>query len=161
MTRPEQTDLVVAIGDLHGHKPALDVLLAALDRRHRILDHATGGLRHGVTLVTTGDYVDRGSDALGIIERLRELAQGPGRLVTLMGNHELLVLEGLQSAAEALEREGNPIARYGGSTCHGRNGGTAFIQEFGDSPAAPSPGSPPATTSRRHASARRSAWTWW
>jgi serine/threonine protein phosphatase 1 len=44
------------------------------------------------TLVTLGDYVDRGPDAKGVIQRLIEL-DTQTRLVPIMGNHEILMLD--------------------------------------------------------------------
>ena len=58
--------MLIAIGDLHGHVRALDRIIAALDERYGILA-PDGVLRGGVTLVTTGDYIDRGSHGLEVI----------------------------------------------------------------------------------------------
>lgn len=71
---------VLAIGDIHGCSRALQYLLAAI------------GLRSSDLLVTVGDYVDRGPDAAGVIEKLRLLQTTRG-LVSLRGNHEQLMLE--------------------------------------------------------------------
>src|SRR5262249_28752546 len=66
------------VGDIHGDLGALDRLLERLpapDARD--------------TLVFLGDYVDRGPDSRGVIERVRELSSnGPARVVALRGNHE-------------------------------------------------------------------------
>jgi hypothetical protein len=130
-------ELLVAIGDLHGHVRALDRILAALHARHAILGPRRG-LRAGVTLVTAGDHVDRGRHALEVIARLRQLSRGAGRVVSLLGNHELLALQALDRAAALAARRGagDPLADYERTTLHGANGGGAFVREFGSSPRA-------------------------
>lgn len=69
----------LAIGDIHGCLAALDAVLAEVD------------LQPDDLLVTLGDYVDRGPDSRGVIERLIGL-QSKCKLVTLQGNHELMML---------------------------------------------------------------------
>jgi serine/threonine protein phosphatase 1 len=70
---------VLAIGDIHGCSRALDVLLADVNPRG------------DDTIVTLGDYVDRGPDSKGVLDRLLDL-HGTGRLVPLRGNHEQMLL---------------------------------------------------------------------
>lgn len=67
-----------AIGDLHGCSHALDLMLQELSPNK------------DDTLVTLGDYVDRGPDSSGVIDRLMNLEQRI-HLVPLMGNHEILM----------------------------------------------------------------------
>ena len=69
----------LAIGDIHGCRTALDHLLAFVDPKP------------GETIVTLGDYVDRGPDTKGVIDRLIQLHIG-GQLVPLRGNHEIMML---------------------------------------------------------------------
>ena len=66
---------VLAIGDIHGCLRALDALLDSLDL-------------HDDELVFLGDYVDRGPDSRGVLERLLELSARPGTTF-LRGNHDL------------------------------------------------------------------------
>jgi serine/threonine protein phosphatase 1 len=72
----------VAIGDIHGCSTALDALLNAI--RPRLND----------TIVTLGDYINRGPDSRGVIERLIKLSH-QCRLVPLLGNHEEMLFEAL------------------------------------------------------------------
>ena len=65
----------IAIGDIHG---CLDALNALLDAIQPTRDD---------TIVTVGDYVDRGPDSNGVLERLLQLEQTT-HLIPLMGNHE-------------------------------------------------------------------------
>jgi serine/threonine protein phosphatase 1 len=82
-----QTELTIAIGDIHGCREMLDALLA------RCLRYA--GVRP-VRLVFLGDYIDRGPDSRGVVETLMELQRRrPGQVVCLRGNHEALLLEAL------------------------------------------------------------------
>ena len=86
--------MVYAIADLHGD---YDQAIAAL--RLCGLIAADGSWAGGnATLVQTGDLVDRGPDSLKVLELFRTLrrqaAQAGGRVVTLLGNHEALNLEG-------------------------------------------------------------------
>ncbi|MEJ7638103.1 MAG: metallophosphoesterase [Singulisphaera sp.] len=74
------TARTIAIGDIHGCSAALDALLDAI--RPRPED----------TLVPLGDYINRGSDSRGVIERLIDLGRRC-RLVALTGNHEQMILE--------------------------------------------------------------------
>jgi serine/threonine protein phosphatase 1 len=67
-----------AIGDIHGDLEALDTLLDRLPV-----------LTEDDTLVFLGDYVDRGPDSRGVIQRVRELQRSSvAKVVALRGNHE-------------------------------------------------------------------------
>lgn len=69
----------IAIGDVHGNLRALTDLL---ERIAPEVDDSD-------TVVFLGDYVDRGSDSRGCIERILELhATLRAPVVTLLGNHE-------------------------------------------------------------------------
>jgi serine/threonine protein phosphatase 1 len=70
----------IAIGDIHGCSAALRALLTAIDPQA------------DDTLVPLGDYIDRGPDSKGTIDELMALDQRC-RLVPLLGNHELMLLD--------------------------------------------------------------------
>jgi serine/threonine protein phosphatase 1 len=71
---------VLAIGDIHGCLQAFETLLDAVQPTPEDL------------LVLLGDYIDRGPDSRGVLERILRLKQ-THRLVTLCGNHEQMMLE--------------------------------------------------------------------
>lgn len=79
---------VLAVGDIHGCRTQLDDLLAwvapAADD----------------TVVTLGDYVDRGPDSKGVLDRLIAMKKDGRRLVCLRGNHELMMLEARNGSRE-------------------------------------------------------------
>ncbi len=70
----------LAIGDIHGCLRALDGLLDLVRPQPDDL------------VVTLGDYIDRGPNSRGVIDRLLELRERC-RLVTLCGNHDQMMLE--------------------------------------------------------------------
>src|SRR4051795_3696743 len=70
----------IAIGDVHGCTAALDALLDAI--RPRPED----------TIVTLGDYINRGPDTRGVLDRLIGLGRRC-RLVPILGNHDQMLLE--------------------------------------------------------------------
>jgi hypothetical protein len=85
---------IVAIGDIHGDLDAFDRSLRAaglIDQRGRW----SGGR---TVLVQTGDYLDRGPQVRGVLDRLMSLeteaAAAGGRAVVLLGNHEVMNLLG-------------------------------------------------------------------
>lgn len=84
----------IAIGDIHGCRASLEALADFV------------GLAEGDTVVTLGDYVDRGPDTRGVIAFLLELRKRL-EVVALMGNHEVMMLEGTKSV-EAMLRWQNP-----------------------------------------------------
>jgi len=98
---PEGTR-VYAIGDIHGCSELLDrlhALIAADFRANPVSD---------VRLVYLGDYVDRGPDSAGVLDRLATGAPiGEARL--LSGNHERMLLHFLED-----EAFGVAWWRYGG-----------------------------------------------
>lgn len=67
-----------AIGDIHGCHKALTALVDALE------------LQPEDTVVTLGDYVDRGPDSKSVVDFLIELSE-KCELVPLKGNHEQLM----------------------------------------------------------------------
>ena len=81
---------VLAIGDIHGCSRALDHLVSAI------------GLRKRDQIVALGDYVDRGPDSAGVINRLLDLRK-KHRLICLRGNHEQLMLDARQGNDRFIE----------------------------------------------------------
>ncbi|HEX9593438.1 MAG TPA: metallophosphoesterase family protein [bacterium] len=71
-----------AIGDIHG-------CLLHLERLLGTIDYAPSTHR----LIFLGDYVDRGPDSAGVIDRILELKEANPEIVTLMGNHERMFLD--------------------------------------------------------------------
>jgi len=72
----------LVIGDIHGCLRALNQLLDAV---HPSADDL---------IITLGDYVDRGPDSRGVIDRLIKLST-THRLIALRGNHDELMLGAL------------------------------------------------------------------
>lgn len=99
------TGRTIAIGDIHGCFRALSRLLDAVAPAADDL------------LVVLGDYVDRGPESREVIDLLLEL-QRQCCLMVLTGNHELMMLRGLEDKAERrfwLNFGGGPtLASYGG-----------------------------------------------
>ncbi|NWG91854.1 MAG: serine/threonine protein phosphatase [Parvularculaceae bacterium] len=77
-----------AIGDIHGCAGLLDALLALIGLESR------GAKRR---LVFLGDYVDRGQDSRGVIDRLLKVRADEPETIFLKGNHEQAMLDFLQS----------------------------------------------------------------
>jgi serine/threonine protein phosphatase 1 len=95
----------IAIGDIHGCSAALRALIAAIQPTP------------DDTLVPLGDYVDRGPDSRGVIDLILELEKR-SRVVPLLGNHELMLLDAVQNPRVTqpwLECGGDTTVRsYGG-----------------------------------------------
>jgi len=79
----------IAIGDVHGCSRALETLLATI--RPRPDD----------VIVTLGDYVNRGPDSRGVLDRLIVLER-QCQLVPLLGNHDQKLLAAKAGEAGAL-----------------------------------------------------------
>ena len=97
--------VVWAIGDIHGRLDLLEGLLGAVAQT----DGSSAGQR--VVLVFLGDYVDRGANSQGVIDRLTAL-QDEGLFETrfLKGNHEDKMLEFLRDPSV-----GAAWCEYGGA----------------------------------------------
>lgn len=97
-------DEVYAVGDVHGSLTLLDDLLA------RIGDDAKTAPGVGRrTLIFLGDYIDRGPDSAGVIERLAGLSMPGFTIHHLVGNHELAMLDFLRDP-----EGGQDWLRFGG-----------------------------------------------
>jgi serine/threonine protein phosphatase 1 len=86
--------LLYAIGDIHGRSDCLDRAHDLIDR-----DVAERGAHKQASEIYIGDYVDRGPDSKGVIDRL-VARSAKARLVALRGNHEIMMeafLRGLAS----------------------------------------------------------------
>jgi len=81
---------LLAIGDIHGCLTALNALLETV--------------RPGAedVVVTLGDYVDRGPDSKGVVERLFQL-DGTTQWVPILGNHDVLFKQALDGDHTYLE----------------------------------------------------------
>jgi serine/threonine protein phosphatase 1 len=95
----------IAIGDIHGCSAALGA----------ILDTISPGPDDQI--VTLGDYIDRGPDSRGVLERLIHLRR-QCQLVTILGNHDAMLiqaLEGLHSTTFLSIGGFATLASYGGT----------------------------------------------
>jgi serine/threonine protein phosphatase 1 len=83
---------IYAVGDIHGRADLLDALAERIEA-----DLRAGDFRTALT-VFLGDYVDRGRDSRGVLDRL---ARGdfPTPFVALRGNHEDEMLRWLDDPA--------------------------------------------------------------
>src|SRR5262245_15651414 len=86
------TERAVAVGDVHG---AFDSFVAIL-RAAQVIDNRNRWSGKKAVLVQTGDVLDRGPDSRKAIDLLRRLERDAqragGRVVSLLGNHELMRL---------------------------------------------------------------------
>jgi serine/threonine protein phosphatase 1 len=103
---------VYAVGDVHGHLALLDELLAMID------SDIAAAAPADVVEVFLGDYVDRGPDSAGVIERLcQRAAHGDRTRVFLRGNHEIYMAEFLRDPAVLMQwlpnGAGPTLASYG------------------------------------------------
>jgi len=85
---------IYAIGDIHGRADLLDKMVAAIAR-----DLSASPAQDPLT-VTVGDYIDRGPDSRGVIERLTRNPFATS-FVALKGNHELLLEDFLRDSSTA------------------------------------------------------------
>jgi serine/threonine protein phosphatase 1 len=90
--------ITYAIPDLHGR---IDLLEAALNK---ISKHSRGEVS---TIVTLGDYVDRGPNSREVIELLMNWREDKITLVSLKGNHEAMMWQVCNNLAELTWWTGN------------------------------------------------------
>ena len=100
--------MLYAIGDIHGELGKLEKLLARLP------------LEREDRLVFLGDYVDRGPDAAGVVERLVALSRERACMF-LIGNHESMFLDFLGWKGRA----------YFGGDAFLMNGGDRTLASYG------------------------------
>lgn len=79
---------VYAIGDLHGRLDLFEAMVARIDA-----DRA--GWAGRVEVVLLGDYVDRGADSAGLLDRLAAPLPDWARWTLLRGNHEQAMLDAI------------------------------------------------------------------
>ncbi len=82
---PEEAHRIYAVGDVHGRADLLDSLMSKIMRD-------ASSAPNGCSLVFVGDYIDRGPDSRGVVDRMLHL---PQRFETfcLRGNHEQALLD--------------------------------------------------------------------
>ncbi len=101
------------IPDIHGRLDLLNDGLAEITARSK---------GETDTIVTIGDYVDKGPDSKGVIDRLRSSVGGGFELVILKGNHDAMMIDALRDGstmAAWLAKGGDTaLASYGGDPAH-------------------------------------------
>ncbi len=101
--------LTYVIPDLHGRTDLLSEALAEIAAR--------SGDEAGA-IVTIGDYVDKGPDSKGVIDRLLAGVDAGWNLVALKGNHDALMVAALRDPAKMMAWMGKggdvALASYGG-----------------------------------------------
>lgn len=87
MTVPSPTSTICIVGDLHGRRDLLDLMLTRIS--NRVPDQETP-----LYVVIVGDMIDRGPDSAATLRHLYNLStQSPETFICLMGNHERMMLD--------------------------------------------------------------------
>ena len=108
----------IAIGDIHGHREALQAIIEVID------------MRPDDTLVFLGDYVDHGPDSRGVLEKVIEL-HDRANVVALLGNHETMMLAGRDDLGFWKRCGGDTTIRsYGGDVGGIPSGHIAFLESL-------------------------------
>jgi serine/threonine protein phosphatase 1 len=103
-------NLTIAVGDIHGMSDKLERLIGKLDAWL-----ASIGADEPPQFIFLGDYIDRGPDSKGVVEKVRAM-QAEGA-ICLRGNHEQLMIDATHSAL--------------GERNFLRNGGEGTLRSFG------------------------------
>lgn len=88
---------IYAIGDVHGRPDLLDKMLIAIGRHSAEL-----GAPRRLNVIVIGDVVDRGPDPCGALRTLEAARRRMPELITLLGNHEEMLLRALAGDEPAL-----------------------------------------------------------
>lgn len=102
---PDHSDRLYAIGDIHGCRSELEVLLAALTQAEAITPRDI--------VLFIGDYIDRGEDSRGVIDILLQFSSKHPSCIFLKGNHEDMLLSYLGFPG----RDGMAYLVNGGTQC--------------------------------------------
>jgi serine/threonine protein phosphatase 1 len=95
---------VYVIGDIHGRSDLLDRMIAAISA-----DLKANPVEQSVT-VTLGDYIDRGPDSRGVLDRLTR-NPFPTAFIALKGNHELMFQSFCKTRPSATNGAGSAASR--------------------------------------------------
>ena len=97
-----------AIGDVHGRLELLDQLLDSIEE-----DRGAAGDGGQCYVIFLGDYIDRGPDSAGVIDRLRGYRPEGVTPILLGGNHEDVLLRLLKGERGLL----SGWLKFGGGEC--------------------------------------------
>lgn len=111
MTQP-----IYAIGDIHGQSDMLDTALSRIE--------ADGG--PDARIVFLGDYIDRGPNSMGVIDRLVQGKAEGRNWVFLKGNHDRIMEWFLQEPPR-----NDPYMMVGYHWFHDRLGGVQTVESYG------------------------------
>jgi len=104
ITKIDGYDRLFAVGDVHGCKAELDIILNHLVEKEKLTQNDQ--------LVFIGDYIDRGPDSPGVIQTLIEFKKKFPRTEFLRGNHEDMLIGYLYG--ETGMSSCSPNRRFGG-----------------------------------------------
>ncbi len=110
------TTPIYAIGDLHGQTAELDRILSLIAQ--------DGG--QDAQIVFLGDYVDRGPDSYGVIDRLIAGRDAGRNWVTLLGNHDRMFAWFMEDTPRH-----DPHLLVGYHWLHDRLGGVKTLRSYG------------------------------
>lgn len=108
----------LAIADIHGCLSAFSLLLDVIKPQPKD------------TIITLGDYVDKGPNSKGVIDKLIALHER-GQLVALKGNHELMMI----NARLSLEKEFDWLNNNNGKSTllsYSQGGSEATLEDIPD-----------------------------